>query len=234
MEYVGPGIWSVSVEAHGRASLPTTEYKYFIRENDQIRWEDGPNHTLPEGKDRVWDWFGLTERQTMKGVAVPLFSLRTENDFGIGEYADLPKLGDWCVANGLKIIQILPINDTTAHFDWHDSYPYNAISAFALNPIYLNLERLNAFPPIDSRGNDIDGKAKEDAAFKRMRTMLNKEESVNYPKVLKAKWKYFQTAFEQQWESLKDTAEFKQFVKENEDWLLDYAQSKPYMTKACC
>ena len=241
MEYVGPGIWSASVETLRATSnrqtnnanetlratsLQTVEYKYFIRENDQIRWEDGPNRILHEDKDRVWDWFGLTERQTMKGVAVPLFSLRTENDFGIGEYADLPKLGDWCVANGLKIIQILPINDTIAHYDWHDSYPYNAISAFALNPIYLNIEQLNknAFSPIDSRGNDIGGKAKEDAAFKRMRTMLNKEESVNYPKVLKAKWKYFQIAFEQQWDTLKNTAEFKQFVKENEDWLHDYAQ----------
>ena len=226
MEYVGPGIWSVSVETHDRASLPTTEYKYFIRENDQIRWEDGPNRILPKGKDRVWDWFGLTERQTMKGVAVPLFSLRTENDFGIGEYADLPKLGDWCVANDMKIIQILPINDTTAHYDWHDSYPYNAISAFALNPIYLNIEKLEgiAFPSIDSQGNDMKGKAINSTAFKRMRTILNKEEFINYPKVLKAKWKYFQIAFEQQWDTLKEATEFKQFVKENDDWLLDYAQ----------
>ena len=226
MEYVGPGIWSVSVETHDRASLPTTEYKYFIRENGQIRWEEGPNRILPEGKDRVWDWFGLTERQTMRGVAVPLFSLRSENDFGIGEYADLPKLGDWCVANGLKIIQILPINDTIAHYDWHDSYPYNAISAFALNPIYLNIEKLEgiAFPSIDSQGNDMKGKAINSTAFKRMRTMLNKEESVDYPKVLKAKWKYFQIAFEQQWNALKETSDFQQFVKENEDWLYDYAQ----------
>ena len=224
MDYVGPGIWSASVETLRATSnrqtnnanetlratsLQTVEYKYFIRENDQIHWEDGPNRILPEGKDRIWDWFGLTERQTMKGVAVPLFSLRTENDFGIGEYADLPKLGDWCVANDLEIIQILPINDTTAHFDWHDSYPYNAISAFALNPVYLNLKQLGF---------------KEDTAFKRTRTILNKEESVNYPKVLKAKWKHFQTAFEQQWEALKDTADFQQFVKENEDWLHDYAQ----------
>ena len=220
MEYVGSGIWSVCVETHGRASLPQpTEYKYFIRENDQIRWEDGPNRILPEGKDRVWDWFGLTERQTMKGVAVPLFSLRTEDDFGIGEFADLPKLGDWCVANGMKIIQILPVNDTTAHYDWHDSYPYNAISAFALNPIYLNLEQLNAFSSIDSQGNDMVEKA-----FKRMRTMLNKKDALDYPKVLKAKWKYFQIAFEQQWEMLKETPDFQQFVKENEDWLTDYAQ----------
>ena len=216
MQYDGSGVWSVETDV-----TPTTEYKYFIRENDQIRWEDGPNRTLPKGKDHIWDWFGLTERKTMKGVAVPLFSLRTENDFGIGEFADLPKLGDWCVANGLKIIQILPINDTTAHYDWHDSYPYNAISAFALNPIYLNIEQLNAFPPIDSRGNDIGGKA---TAFKRTKTLLNKTEFIDYPKVLKAKWKYFKIAFEQQWNTLKETTDFQQFVKDNEDWLLDYAQ----------
>ena len=204
MQYEGPGVWSVETDV-----TPTTEYKYFIRENGQIRWEDGPNRILPEDKDRVWDWFGLTERETMRGVAVPLFSLRTENDFGIGEFADLPKSGDWCVANGLKIIQILPINDTTAHYDWHDSYPYNAISAFALNPIYLNLEQLGV---------------KEDAIFKRTKTLLNKADFVDYPKVLKAKWKYFNIAFEQQWNTLKETADFQQFVKDNEDWLLDYAQ----------
>ena len=209
MDYMGPGIWSVSVETHGRASLQTTEYKYFIRENGQIHWEDGPNRILPEGKDCIWDWFGLTERKTMKGVAVPLFSLRTEDDFGIGEYADLPKLGDWCVAIGLKIIQILPINDTTAHYDWRDSYPYNAISAFALNPIYLNLKQLGI---------------KEDAAFKRTQTTLNEKDSVDYPKVLKTKWKHFQTAFDEQWETLKDSDDFQQFAKENEDWLPDYAQ----------
>jgi 4-alpha-glucanotransferase len=219
MEYVGPGIWSGVVETRRATSLQTVEYKYFIRENDQIRWEDGPNRILTEKKDHVWDWFNLTERQTMQGVSVPLFSLRTEEDFGIGEYADLPKLGDWCLANGLKIIQILPINDTTAHYDWRDSYPYNAISAFALNPIYLNLEQLNAFSLIDSQGNDMREKA-----FKRTRAQLNKTDFVDYPKVLKAKWKYFQIAFEQQWETLKDSDDFKQFCNENADWLPDYAQ----------
>ena len=104
----------------------------------------------------------------MKGVAVPLFSLRTKDDFGIGEFADLPKLGHWCVDNGMNIIQILPINDTTAHYDWRDSYPYNAISAFALNPVYLNLEQLGI---------------KEDAGFKRTRTMLNKSEHVGHGRV---------------------------------------------------
>ena len=209
MEYAGPGIWSATVERRHATSLQTMEYKYFIRENGQIRWEEGPNRILLEGKDKVWDWFGLTQRQTLRGVAVPLFSLRTEDDLGIGEYADLPKLGDWCVKNGLNIIQILPINDTTAHYDWRDSYPYNAISAFALNPIYLNLQQLGI---------------KADAAFKRARTMLNGKNAVDYPKVLKAKWKFFQMAFEQQWETMKDSEDFQQFCKDNDDWLPDYAQ----------
>ena len=228
MEYVGPGIWSVSVETRRATSLQTVEYKYFIRENGQIRWEDGPNRILPEGKDRIWDWFGLTERQTLKGVAVPLFSLRTKDDFGIGEFADLPKLGDWCVANGMKIIQILPINDTTAHYDWRDSYPYNAISAFALNPVYLNINNLSSIASnlsIDSQGkcsafdevNDMD-------KLEAMQKRLNKSDFIDYPKVLKAKWKYFRIAFEQQWETLKDSDDFKHFCKENEDWLPDYAQ----------
>ena len=223
MEYVGPGIWSVEIDG-----TPTTEYKYFIRENGQIRWEDGPNRILPEGKDRIWDWFGLTERQTLKGVAVPLFSLRTKDDFGIGEFADLPKLGDWCVANGMKIIQILPINETTAHYDWRDSYPYNAISAFALNPVYLNINNLSSIASnlsIDSQGkcsafdevNDMD-------KLEAMQKRLNKSDFIDYPKVLKAKWKYFRIAFEQQWETLKDSDDFKHFCKENEDWLPDYAQ----------
>ena len=220
MECVRPGIWQALVETVHAPSLQSTiEYKYFIRENGQIRWEDGPNRIMTEGKDHVWDWFNLTERQTMKGVAVPLFSLRTEDDFGIGEYADLPKLGDWCAANGLKIIQILPINDTTAHYDWHDSYPYNAISAFALNPVYLNLERLNAFPSMSFPRESIEGKT-----FKKMRKNLNQKDFVDYPKVLKTKWKYFQIAFEQQWDALKDSADFQQFVRENEDWLPDYVQ----------
>ena len=204
MEYVGPGIWSAETNL-----TANTEYKYFVRENGQIRWEDGPNRILSEGKDRVWDWFGLTQRQTMKGVAVPLFSLRSDDDFGIGEFTDLPGFGDWCADNGLKIIQILPINDTTAHYDWRDSYPYNAISAFALNPIYLNLQKLGI---------------KENNTFDAKQHNLNSIAFVDYPKVLKAKWVYFRRAFASQWDALKESADFLQFAKENEDWLPDYAQ----------
>ena len=76
-----------------------------------------------------------------RGVAIPVFSLRSENSFGVGEFEDLKLLADWGRQAGLKLIQILPVNDTTATHTWADSYPYAAISAFALHPIYLNLNR---------------------------------------------------------------------------------------------
>ena len=82
------------------------------------------------------------------GVAIPVFSLRSENSFGVGEFADLKLLADWGRQAGLKLIQILPVNDTSATHTWKDSYPYAAISAFALHPIYLNL---TASPPDGTR-----------------------------------------------------------------------------------
>jgi 4-alpha-glucanotransferase len=54
-------------------------------------------------------------------------------------FADLKPLADWGKKVGLKLIQLLPVNDTSATHTWQDSYPYAAISAFALHPLYLNL-----------------------------------------------------------------------------------------------
>ena len=61
-------------------------------------------------------------------------------DAGIGEFADLKYLVDWSKKIGLKLIQLLPLNDTTATHTWQDSYPYAAISAFALHPMYIRLQ----------------------------------------------------------------------------------------------
>ena len=205
MRYVDNGYWSVDVDLN---DSETVEYKYIIKESGQIRWETRENRRW-KGTKSVWDVFDAETMEKMVGVAVPLFSLRNESDFGIGEFRDLMELADWCVANKLKIIQLLPINDTTAHFDWHDSYPYNAISAFALNPIYLNLQDLGVEP---------------DEVFNEEQNQLNAFSFVDYPKVLKTKWKYLKIAFAQQWEMLQKSDEFNSFFAENEDWLMPYAE----------
>lgn len=69
------------------------------------------------------------------GVAVPLFSLRSKDSVGIGEFLDLVPFGAWAKKCGLNVIQILPVNDTG-----YESSPYSARSAFALNPVFLRLQ----------------------------------------------------------------------------------------------
>jgi 4-alpha-glucanotransferase len=70
------------------------------------------------------------------GVSIPVFSIRTKNGLGVGEFLDIKLLVDWAVKAGFKLIQILPVNDTNARLDWRDSYPYSSISVFALHPMY--------------------------------------------------------------------------------------------------
>jgi 4-alpha-glucanotransferase len=110
------------------------------------------------------------------GVAIPVFSLRSEKSFGVGEFLDLPLLADWARRAGLKLIQILPVNDTSATHTSMDSYPYAAISAFALHPLYLNLDRL---------AGTGDQLLPEDLV--RLRHQLNGLESLDYEAVMKAK-----------------------------------------------
>src|SRR5262249_6637956 len=130
------------------------DYKYGVYDIERksfLRYEEGNNRVLhdsvsPGKQTFVNDGFARLPATTWKGagVAIPVFSLRTEQSFGVGEFADLKRLVDWCRITGLKLIQILPVNDTTASHSWMDSYPYSAISAFALHPLYLNLRLLAA------------------------------------------------------------------------------------------
>jgi 4-alpha-glucanotransferase len=69
------------------------------------------------------------------GVAVPLFSLYSKQSIGIGEYLDLIPFGRWAAFCNFNIIQLLPVNDTGA-----ESSPYSARSAFALNPVFINVQ----------------------------------------------------------------------------------------------
>ncbi|KAI8466522.1 MAG: cytosolic 4-alpha-glucanotransferase [Monoraphidium minutum] len=73
------------------------------------------------------------------GVALPVFSLRTRDSLGVGEFLDLRQLVDFCDAAGLRLIQVLPINDTCVYGSWWDSYPYSTLSVHALHPQYLAL-----------------------------------------------------------------------------------------------
>lgn len=61
------------------------------------------------------------------GVAIPMFSVRSENDLGVGEFLDLKLVVDWAADSGFHLVQLLPINDTSVHGMWWDSYPYRYV-----------------------------------------------------------------------------------------------------------
>lgn len=146
------------------------------------------------------------------GVAVPVFSLRTEDSFGVGEFKDLKKMVDWSVKTGMKMIQLLPVNETIATHSWLDSYPYKAISVFALHPIYLNL---------DEMGSIDDEKIRDE--YELARDMLNSKPYVDYVEVTQVKARFFKYIFDQNWKAVKKSAAYRKFFNENKYWLEAYA-----------
>ena len=146
------------------------------------------------------------------GVSVPVFSLRSENSFGVGEFNDLFDFIDWAKQVGLKMVQILPVNETIASHDWLDSYPYKSISVMALHPIYLNLDNIGPLnDPILMN------------EFAALQKSLNKKSEVDYPEVLRHKSRYYKLLFDQDGEKLFKSNDFKQFFKANKEWLIPYA-----------
>jgi 4-alpha-glucanotransferase len=146
------------------------------------------------------------------GVAIPVFSLRSDLSLGVGEFADLKPLADWAAEVGLKLIQILPINDTTSSHDWNDSYPYSAISVFALHPLYLRIEDLGYAMPAEFAG-DLDS----------AREWLNALDHADYVEVMKAKDALARRVFERHRTSITSSGGFRKFLTDNRDWLAPYA-----------
>lgn len=87
-------------------------------------------------------YFRRERRWRGAGVALPVFSLRTPSSVGCGEFLDLLPLIDWCEATGLRLVQLLPVSDTSVRGTFRDSYPYSSLCVFALHPMYLSLEAL--------------------------------------------------------------------------------------------
>lgn len=152
------------------------------------------------------------EKPYHTGVAVPIFSLRTSHDFGIGQFSDLKLLAEFVHRAGMDVIQLLPINDTTIFMNWKDSSPYRAISAFALHPIYLDLS------PFFSELSPIDQKE-----FLAHQKELNRLPQVDYEKTLALKWKYIKILYKKIGKEVLSNTEFINFHLRNKGWLDSYA-----------
>lgn len=211
--------WSISFDV---GELETTvAYKYLLvdtQTDEVIAWEKGENRVIDcladEEKIVVTDEQLAIDLPPWKtaGVAIPVFSLRSEEGFGTGDFMDLKLMVDWAKMTGQHIIQTLPINDTILHHSNYDSYPYNAVSVYALHPLYLRLEEMGTL------------RHKRDRAyFENKKKILNQKDFSDYQNVLDEKWKYFKLIFQQEKEQIFATTDYQSFFEQNRDWLVPYA-----------
>lgn len=212
--------WQTSVPMPNRAFI---QYKYGLYDPEKgriVQLESGPNRFFSTYGTQDLDLLVLRdvyfqgEMPAWKGagVALPVFALRTINSFGAGSFADLRPLIDWSLQVGMKMVQILPINDTSATHTWVDSYPYSSISVFALHPMYLDLEQLEGFK-----------KAVDQKEYGRNKKLLNELEVIDYEKVMHLKINYARKIFEKQKDKFQHTQAFKRYFDHNAHWLKSYA-----------
>ncbi len=213
--------WWIAEVSLTAEDLPLS-YKYGVADavtGEFIAFEGGENRVLfsEDTTDKttiVHDAFVRLPNATWKGagIAIPVFSLRTANSFGIGEFTDIKALADWSKTVGLKLIQLLPINDTSATMTWRDSYPYAAISAFALHPIYINLSKVAGKKGAAS----IKSLAKKQKA-------LNALAEVDYEQVIRFKLAVLKELYEADAMAFLKEEEYKEFFNDNRGWLVPYA-----------
>ncbi len=210
------------------------QYKYVIKDcsGEIVAYEDGPERSFEfsgitwaseAGEDEVRDpqeaplimvtdnKFGHKMKWRGAGIAVPVFSIRSDEGLGVGEFLDLKGLADWARETGFQLIQMLPINDTTAYMDWMDSYPYSCISVFALHPLYLNLEAMGPLP---------DGMTDEIASH---RSRLNASPVLEFEQVMTVKRALFRKIFEAKKDAFLASPELRAFLQDHGHWLKSYA-----------
>ncbi len=222
LKHIGKNRWQAHLKV--KALNGRLEYKYGLYDKQQknfVGYEQGENRVVEFDELPVGHVLKVTDEKFGRpmdgawrgtGVAVPVFSIRTQNGMGVGEFSDLKLLADWSVEAGMQMIQILPINDTTATMSWEDSYPYAAISVFALHPLYLNVDQLPHADEVEIQSY-IQEKKKQ----------LNASSSVDYERVVLTKWEIIEHIFSKYAEELMEDEAFHQYVDEHKCWLVPYA-----------
>lgn len=151
------------------------------------------------------------------GIAVPLFALASRSGWGIGEFADLPVFARWLTAAGQSLVQILPVQEMPPV----ESSPYSAMTAMALDPIYISMRELPDFA-------GLGGELALDAAERAEVARLQGSSRVEYSAIRRLKYPWLRRSFDRflRLEVARGTVRarrFEAFVLSQAWWLREYA-----------
>ena len=213
--------WVISLDAD---TLPQNIEFKFVGLDDEVDvtplWENGENRTvalpqLEQGEVVVYElsrtFFPLYPWKGA-GTVIPIFSLRSEGSFGVGDFGDLKQMVDWCAKTKQRVLQVLPINDTNMTYTWQDSYPYNSISIYALHPQYTDFRQLPALKDPERK-----------AYYESLQKELNALPQIDYERMNNAKLAYLRELYAQEGSRAMKSDAFKQFFAQNKEWLVPYA-----------
>ena len=218
---VQPNIWHAVIDTDDLADAGAYKFVALKRNSLEVaEWEGGENRRLylPHIDGAMYHhtkeievYFPSTGIR-VAGTAIPVFSLRSEGSQGVGDFGDLRKMVDWCLQTKQRVLQILPINDTTATHSPLDSYPYNSISIYAFHPMYIDLRQLGG----------LNDKAAEEAYWHHFNA-LNALAEVDYVETNTWKRRYLREFFDAKGSTLTEGKDYADFMRDNAHWLVPYA-----------
>lgn len=221
LQQIEPGLWSVTFDIERLACLASLQFKFIkIDREGNVIWESGDNRfiTLPSLNSSTAFNYTLvpvsfpSPKIRLAGTVLPLFSMRSSAGWGIGDFGDIKLMAQWLKSTGQNILQLLPLNDTTIFGGVEDSYPYNCVSVYALNPIYADMRVL---PRLSSE--------KSNNYYEAARKKLNDASAVQYSLVYSLKMRYLRDLFNEQGADVLASEEYKNFSASEQRWLRPYA-----------
>ncbi|MBP3317056.1 MAG: 4-alpha-glucanotransferase [Alistipes sp.] len=220
------GVWSTLLPREAMGS----QYKFVVvDQSGRVKYyEEGNNRLLQYGNTRKLIVQGLRLRNYSRrwrgaGVAIPVFSLRSTHDWGCGDFMSLIPMIRWASQVGMSVIQLLPVNDTTSTRTWRDSYPYNAVSSFALHPIYANISDALSLVSQCVDKQTLEAIQSLLAGFADRAATLNNYEAVDYEATIRLKEEALRALYDICGRQVLASDEYSLFYEDSHEWLLPYA-----------
>lgn len=154
------------------------------------------------------------------GMAIQLYSLTSERNWGVGDFTDLANLVDLCARQGANIIGLNPLNVLFHDFPENAS-PYSSISRLFLNPIYIDVEKVGGYKPEYLAGKE--------AELEQLRAV----ENIDYTGVYNFKMQILQKIYDETFAKLEKSSAYQKFEKKNKEDLENLATYQALYSSLC-